>query len=78
VGDVMSQEVKYCYADDDVGDILDNMAEQQLRRMPVVDRNKRLVGIVSITDLAANGEAAHSGEVLCEIARPSGLHSQAI
>jgi CBS-domain-containing membrane protein len=46
--------------------------------MPVVDRNKRLVGIVSITDLAANGEAAHSGEVLCEIARPSGLHSQVI
>ncbi|AJR26853.1 MULTISPECIES: CBS domain-containing protein [unclassified Sphingobium] len=78
IGDVMSQEVRYCYADDTVEDILDNMAQQQLRRLPVVDRDKRLVGIVSITDLATNGEAAHSGEALCEIARPSGLHSQAI
>ncbi len=78
VGDVMSQEVRYCYADDTVDDILDNMAQQQLRRLPVVDRDKRLVGIVSITDLATNGEPAHSGEALCEIARPSGLHSQAI
>ena len=78
IGDVMSQEVRYCYADDTVDDILDNMAQQQLRRLPVVDRDKRLVGIVSITDLATNGEPAHSGETLCEIARPSGLHSQAI
>ena len=77
VGEVMSQEVKYCFAEDDVDDILDNMAEQQLRRLPVVHRDKRLVGIVSITDLAA-GEAARSGEALCEIARPSELHSQAI
>jgi len=78
VGDVMSQEVRYCYADDDVEDILDNMAEQQIRRLPVVDRNKRLVGIVSISDLAANGEKARTGETLGEIARPSGLHSQII
>lgn len=77
VGDVMSPEVKYCYDDDDVDDILDNMADLQVRRLPVVDRDKRLVGIVSITDLAA-GEAKHSGQALCEIARPSGLHSQAI
>lgn len=78
IGDVMSREVKYCYADDDVDDILDNMAEQQLRRLPVVDRDKRLVGIVSITDLAAGGGAAHSGAALGEIARRSGLHSQVI
>jgi len=77
VGEIMSPEVKYCYADDKVDDILENMASQQLRRLPVVDRDKRLVGIVSITDLAGS-QAAHSGEVLCEIARPSGLHSQAI
>jgi CBS-domain-containing membrane protein len=55
------------------------MAEQQIRRLPVVDRNKRLVGIVSITDLAASGDdPALSGETLGEIARPSLLHSQAI
>jgi CBS domain-containing protein len=78
IRDVMSQEVRYCYADDDVDDILYNMAEQQIRRLPVVDRDKRLVGVISITDLATNGVAARTGETLGEIARPSGLHSQAV
>lgn len=78
IRDVMSQDVRYCYADDDVDDILYNMAEQQLRRMPVVDRDKRLVGVISITDLATNGVAARTGEALGRIARPSGLHSQAV
>lgn len=78
IRDVMSQEVRYCYADDDVDDILYNMAEQQLRRLPVVDRDKRLVGIISITDLATNGVATLTGETLGRIARPSGLHSQAV
>src|SRR5882724_4203782 len=64
VRDVMSQEIRYCYADDDVDSILHNMAQQQIRRLPVVDRNKRLVGIVSISDLAGNGEAMGSGEAL--------------
>lgn len=78
VRDVMSDEVKYCYADDEVDAILDNMAKQQLRRLPVVDDDKRLVGVISITDLAANGEAKQSGEALGEIARPSMMHSQSI
>jgi CBS domain-containing protein len=78
IRDVMSQEVRYCYADEDVDDILYNMAEQQIRRLPVVDRDKRLVGIVSISDLAATGETTRTGEALGEISRPSGLHSQMI
>jgi CBS domain-containing protein len=78
VRDVMSGDVRYCFADEDVVDVLDNMADLQLRRLPVVDRDKRLVGVVSITDLACNGEAAHAGEALGEIARPSGYHSQII
>jgi len=78
IRDVMSEEVKYCFADDEVDDILYEMAQQQIRRMPVVDRNKRLVGIVSISDLASYGETMRAGEMLGEIARPSGLHSQAI
>ena len=79
IREVMSEDVKYCYADDDVEDILDNMAEQQVRRLPVVDRDKRLVGIVSIGDLAAHSqEAAHTGKALGDISRPSSQHSQAI
>ena len=51
VRDVMSQEVKYCFDDADTDEVLGNMAEIQVRRMPVVDHDKRLVGIVSIGDV---------------------------
>lgn len=80
VRDIMTEEVKYCFDDDDGDAVLDNMADIQLRRMPVLDRGKRMVGIVSITDLAGNGydEAAHAGEALAVIAQPSPLHSQSI
>ena len=77
VRDVMSEEVRYCFEDEDLDDVLDNMAELQIRRLPVVDRNKRLVGVISLSDAAAD-EAPHAGEALCEIARPSGRHSQTI
>jgi CBS domain-containing protein len=78
VREVMSGEVLYCFEDDDCEEVLNNMAEIQVRRLPVVDRDKRLVGVVSITDLADNGEEMHVGEVLHEIARPSVRHSQAL
>lgn len=77
--DVMSEEVQYCYADEDVDDILDTMADEQVRRLPVVNRDKRLVGVVSIGDLAANTrEAARTGKALGAIAPPSNRHAQAI
>jgi len=75
VGEIMSQEVKYCYDDEETDQVLDNMGEIQVRRLPVVNRDKRLVGIVSIGDLAKE-ESRESGEALGEIARPSKLHSQ--
>lgn len=79
VRDVMSEEVRYCFEDDDVDDVLDNMAEEQIRRLPVVNRDKRLVGVVSIGDLAASSQqAAHAGKALGDIARPSSQHSQTI
>jgi CBS domain-containing protein len=75
VRDIMSQEVRYCFDDEEAERVLDNMAEIQVRRMPVVDHDKRLVGIVSIGDLAKD-EARRSGKALGEIAQPSDLHSQ--
>jgi CBS domain-containing protein len=75
VRDVMSQEVCYCFDDADADDVLDNMAQIQVRRMPVVNQNKRLVGIVSIGDLSKK-EARESGEAMRDITRSSGLHSQ--
>ncbi|AZO10170.1 MULTISPECIES: CBS domain-containing protein [unclassified Mesorhizobium] len=76
VGDVMSPEVKYCFDDDDVERVLENMGDLQVRRLPVLNRDKRLVGIVSIGDLATNGKTAETGDALRDISRPGGEHSQ--
>ena len=75
---VMSDEVCYCFEDQDADEVLVNMGDIQVRRMPVVDQDKRLVGVVSFTNLASNGEAPRAGETLGDIARPSGLHSQSV
>ncbi|MFA7586069.1 MAG: CBS domain-containing protein [Novosphingobium sp.] len=77
VQDVMSNDVSYCYDDEDTADLLETMSHIQVRRLPVLNRDKRLVGIVSITDLAAQ-EAANTGEALDAIARPSPRHSQTL
>jgi CBS domain-containing protein len=60
VRDVMSERVYYCFEDDDVEQAARIMAEHQVRRLPVLNRAKRLVGIVALADLAmAPGEASH-------------------
>jgi CBS domain-containing protein len=76
VRDIMSDEVKYCFADQDVEDVATNMADIQVRRLPVVDRNKRLVGIVSLGDIATTGSGIEAGEALSGISLPGGQHSQ--
>ena len=68
--DAMSPGVLYCYADDSVESVLDNMGDQQIRRLPVVDSDKRLVGVVSLGDLALSGKRKAAGEALQEISQP--------
>ncbi|MFC2254313.1 CBS domain-containing protein [Labrys portucalensis] len=77
VRDVMTEDVKYCFDDDEIEDVLDNLGEIQVRRLPVVNRDKRLVGIVSLSDLARSRAPDKAGVALGEIARPGGEHSQA-
>lgn len=76
VGECMSKDVKYCFMDDDVVDVLRNMGDIQVRRLPVLNSAKRLVGIVSIGDLATHGAAVMAGNALNEISQPGGEHSQ--
>lgn len=52
IEDVMTKEVKYCFEDEDVAEVLENLSSQQLLRLPVLDRDKRLTGILSLGDLA--------------------------
>ena len=76
IREVMSPEVKYCFDDEEAADVLTNMSDLKVRRLPVVNRDKRLVGIISLGDLAMNGEAAQAGEALGGISQPGGEHSQ--
>ena len=76
VREVMSSEVKYCFEDDDLDDVAENMADIKVRRLPVLNREKRLVGIVSLGDIALFDGAGSAGSALCVISVPGGDHSQ--
>jgi CBS domain-containing protein len=76
VRDVMTDDVKYCYEDDDTDDVARNMADIQVRRLPVLTRDKRLVGIISLGDMAVTDEPGKAGEAVAGISQPGGQHSQ--
>ncbi|HOO50698.1 MAG TPA: CBS domain-containing protein [Alphaproteobacteria bacterium] len=62
VREAMTEKTYYCYDDQDVEEICNNMGEIQVRRLPVVNRDKRLVGVVSIGDLAQVATRANVGQ----------------
>jgi CBS domain-containing protein len=72
VGDVMSRDVVAAYEDQEVGEAARLMQAKQIRRLVVLDRTERLVGIVSLGDLAvASGDDRLSGATLEQISEPS-------
>ena len=76
VRDVMTDDVKYCFADQQIDEVTANMGDIQVRRLPVLDRDKQLVGILSLGDVAATAGDGAAGEALAGISRPGGAHSQ--
>lgn len=71
VGDVMSTDVKWAFENDSVDRAHQIMSDNQIRRLPIVNAQKRLVGIVALGDLAVDGaDTQASGEALSEISRP--------
>jgi len=76
VDQIMTPEIIYCFDDEDVKDVAKTMEEKQVRRLPVLNRDKRLVGIVSLGDLAVRtGEEKLAGEVLERISGPGHARS---
>ena len=72
VQEVMTPEVIYCFDDEDVKDVAKKMEKKQVRRLPVLNREKRLVGIVSLGDLAVRtGKEKLAGEVLEAVSEPA-------
>lgn len=76
VREIMSDEVLYCFDDQDLDEVAKNMSQIKVRRLPVVDREKRLVGILSVGDLAQAEDARTTGRTLASISRQGGAHSQ--
>jgi CBS domain-containing protein len=76
VGDSMTADVKYCYDDQDLDEVTANMGDIQVRRLPVVSRDKQLVGIIALGDIARSQAGNGTGEALSEISRPGGQHVQ--
>jgi CBS domain-containing protein len=78
VREVMSKEVLYCFEDEDAEHVARNMSDVKVRRLPVLNRKKRLVGIVSIGDLAQSTKAETTGRAVAGISKPGGAHSQSL
>jgi CBS domain-containing protein len=71
VREIMTTDVKYCYEDETEEDLARNMASLQVKRLPVLNREKRLVGIVSLGDLALVRDAKdESQKALAGISQP--------
>jgi CBS domain-containing protein len=70
---VMTREVVTCLADDDLQKALDAMADHQLRRIPIVDNDRRVVGIIAQADVATRGDQPEkTGELVREISQANG------
>ena len=70
VSEVMTDDVVWCTEEDDTQDVLERMGDRQIRRIPVVDEDRNLVGIVSLGDLAIEDEE-NVDEALRDISMPA-------
>ena len=78
VREVMSREVLYCFDDQELEEVARNMADIKVRRLPVLNRDKHLVGIVSLGDLSQKELPEVTAKAVSNISKPGGRHSQAV
>jgi CBS domain-containing protein len=69
VADVMTEELRFCRAGDSVEEVMAEMGDLQVRRLPVLDANNEIVGIVALADIATR-QSTHTDETLREISTP--------
>lgn len=62
--DVMTTGIVYCQADDDVGTAMDTMTKKKIRRLTVLDGNKRMVGMLSLGDLSHKTEPRQCADIM--------------
>lgn len=66
--DVMTKGIVFCRSEEDLDEATRTMEDRQIRRLPVIDSNKRMVGILSLGDISSTGQKDLSGEVLKAVA----------
>lgn len=71
LSDIMSKEVQWCFEDQAVSEVMAQMGDAQIRRLPVVDREKRLVGMLSLGDIAVKTDEKKVASVLQDISEPA-------
>ena len=72
VAEIMSRDIVYCLEDQEIEEAVSLMEARQIRRLPVLNQDKRLVGIVSLGDIAVHtGDRDLAGETLQEISEPA-------
>ena len=74
VREVMSEHIHYCFDDEELDDVAQNMGDIRVRRLPVVNRQKRLVGIVSLGDLARTEGGETVGDAVVGVSQRGGAH----
>jgi CBS domain-containing protein len=72
----MTADVRYCYDDQELDEVSAIMGDLQVRRLPVLNREKRLVGIIALGDIALVQVGNGTGATLSRISRPGGQHTQ--
>lgn len=71
VSEVMSEDAIWCFEDQSLDEVQDRMSHAQIRRVPVVDREQHLVGMLSLADLAAKNTGSKVQETLNAISQPA-------
>ena len=76
VSELMTKDCITAREDDDVATIASKMSEAQVRRLPVVDGDEKLCGIVSLGDLSRDGDDQSASQALAGVSQPGGQHQQ--
>jgi CBS domain-containing protein len=76
VSELMSSDIICARDDDDIEEVAAKMSKAQVRRMPVVDSNERLCGIVSLGDLSREADSQSADQALQGVSAPGNQHSQ--
>lgn len=76
VREAMTKEVHYVFEDDSLDDAQAKMSDLKIRRLPVLSREKRLIGILSLGDIWTSQEAQQGAEALSQVAKSGGQHVQ--